>query len=386
MESILYLTDGCNMECSYCYEGNTKKPKFMNMETLKNALGFIVSNRKSDDETVSLVFLGGEPLLNKEILVRAMDLIDENYERIKKYFQYSITTNATMLDDEILNLFLKYNFTISVSVDGDEETHNINRKSKDGSNIYPVVYRNLLKMLQKKMVFNVRMTVTSNNVHFFMHNIKYFTEMGISRIYAAFDSFSEWDDKSLSVLDEQLGLIDEYYLNEIEPKRNYILNFYDLKFPTFIAKREAKYCSAGSRSHITITSQGEVYPCGYVANREDQKWILGNLKEGVDFTKFFPLVKENLSEISKCKDCEIQFTCKGAKCSFQNYMETGFLNRPLDTICRMERILYKHDCYVIRELYKKSSPRLLENIELAKNYNIEFSNIMLGIMDLARLK
>ena len=67
-------------------------------------------------------------------------------------------------------------------------------------------------------------------------------------------------------------------------------------------------------------------------------------------------------------------------------METGFLNRPLDTICRMERILYKHDCYVIRELYKKSSPRLLENIELAKNYNIEFSNIMLGIMDLARLK
>lgn len=55
-----------------------------------------------------------------------------------------------MLDDEILNLFLKYNFTISVSVDGDEETHNINRKSKDGSNIYPVVYRNLLKMLQKR--------------------------------------------------------------------------------------------------------------------------------------------------------------------------------------------------------------------------------------------
>lgn len=90
MESILYLTDGCNMECSYCYEGNTKKPKFMNMETLKNALGFIVSNRKSDDETVSLVFLGGEPLLNKEILVRAMDLIDENYERIKNIFNIQL--------------------------------------------------------------------------------------------------------------------------------------------------------------------------------------------------------------------------------------------------------------------------------------------------------
>lgn len=381
MECIIYLADGCNMECSYCYEGDTKKPKLMSRDTLVNALMFIVDNRKSDDEVVSLVFLGGEPLLNKKLLFEAMSLIDEKYGSIKKYFRYSITTNATMLDDEVLDLFLKHQFTISISVDGDEKTHNINRKSKDGNNLYPIIYGNLLKMIQKKMAFNVRMTVTTNNVQYFLQNIKYFIEMGVYRIYAAFDSFADWNDKSLSILDEQLGLIDTYYLNEIEPVENYILNFYDLKFPTFIAKRNAKYCSAGSKSHFTITSQGEVYPCGYVANRENQKWILGNLRNGVDFARFPPLVKENISEISKCKDCNIQFTCKGAKCGFQNYIETGFLNRPLDIICRIERILCKHDYYVIRELYKKSSPRLLDNIELAKQYNVEFSKIMLEIMD-----
>ena len=63
MECTLYLTDYCNFECSYCYEGNLKKPSFLTSEMLYQALNFIVRNNL--DDYITLTFLGGEPLLNK---------------------------------------------------------------------------------------------------------------------------------------------------------------------------------------------------------------------------------------------------------------------------------------------------------------------------------
>lgn len=380
MECIIYLADGCNLECTYCYEGDSKNTRIMNKETLVKALKFIANNRKTEDEIVYLLFLGGEPLLNKKILYEAINIINTKYKEISKYFKFSITTNATLLDQNTIEFLIKNKFNISISVDGDEETQNINRKSKNGKNLYPIVYKNLLDLIDLKTDFNVRMTITANNVCYFFKNIMFFSEMGVNRIYAGFDSFADWTDKTLNKFDDELGMIDKYYLTEIEPDNSKILNLYDFKLSTFIAKRNPQYCSAGARQHFTITSSGEVFPCGYVANVEQNKWLLGNVTEGVDFSKFIPLVKDNLHKLSKCKDCSIQFACKGAKCGFQNYIETGYLNKPSNAVCRLERILFKHQLYVFNEMFKKSSDRIMKNISLAVENDIELSDIMKNLL------
>ena len=90
MECSIYLADSCNMECTYCYEGNSKNPRMMDEKTLEKSLEFIVNNRSSQDEVLYIVFLGGEPLLNKERLFDAISIIQQKYQMISKYFDFSI--------------------------------------------------------------------------------------------------------------------------------------------------------------------------------------------------------------------------------------------------------------------------------------------------------
>ena len=73
-------------------------------------------------------------------------------------------------------------------------------------------------------------------------------------------------------------------------------------------------------------------------------------------------------------------TNEGAKCGFQNYIETGYLNKPSNAVCRLERILFKHQLYVFNEMFKKSSDRIMKNISLAVENDIELSDIMKNLL------
>ena len=74
MECTLYLTDDCNLKCSYCYEGNKKKNKsYMSEATLEKVLNFIAQNNRPNDP-IDLLLLGGEPLLNKKYFLKLMVL------------------------------------------------------------------------------------------------------------------------------------------------------------------------------------------------------------------------------------------------------------------------------------------------------------------------
>ena len=71
---VMNLTNQCNLSCTYCYEfGEDKvatpegKPKFMDMETAKASVDFLLAqsaNRKS----VHITFFGGETLMNFPLL------------------------------------------------------------------------------------------------------------------------------------------------------------------------------------------------------------------------------------------------------------------------------------------------------------------------------
>ena len=64
MECTIYLAEGCNLKCTYCYEGIDKKTGKMDIRTFDQTLAFIMKNRVENDK-IHIVFLGGEPLLNK---------------------------------------------------------------------------------------------------------------------------------------------------------------------------------------------------------------------------------------------------------------------------------------------------------------------------------
>ncbi len=73
MECTLYLTDDCNLKCSYCYEGNKKNKSYMSEATLEKVLNFIAQNNRPNDP-IDLLLLGGEPLPTKKYFLKLMVL------------------------------------------------------------------------------------------------------------------------------------------------------------------------------------------------------------------------------------------------------------------------------------------------------------------------
>ena len=62
----LYMTTACNFECKYCYE-DYKEQNHLNEESLVQTLEFIMNY--GDKGKILLDFLGGEPLLKKDLIV-----------------------------------------------------------------------------------------------------------------------------------------------------------------------------------------------------------------------------------------------------------------------------------------------------------------------------
>ena len=173
MECMIFLAEGCNFKCKYCYEGHNKASGVMNTDTMQQVLKFMVENSE-EDEKMHIVFLGGEPLLNKKVFLYAIEKINTDYRKKRKQFVFEMTTNGVFLDDKIIEIVRKEQINLSLSIDGTKRTHDLNRKSKGGEDYYELIVNWIKTMVKDKIPFNVRMTVSSNNVFDMYNNVCYF--------------------------------------------------------------------------------------------------------------------------------------------------------------------------------------------------------------------
>ena len=107
----------------------------------------------------------------------AISIINNRYNEYKHLFSYQITTNGSLIDKNVISFFKENNFDVSISIDGNIETHNINRKSISRKDIYNKIIKNMNWMLEVGLDLTVRMTVTLNNVSYLYENVKYFYNM-----------------------------------------------------------------------------------------------------------------------------------------------------------------------------------------------------------------
>lgn len=109
---ILQVTQNCNLRCEYCvYSGNYETRghtnKKMDFQTAKKAIDFLAEHSKNRNEVI-IGFYGGEPLLEFSLMKQCVEYAEE---RLKgKKIEYSITTNATLLTDDVIKYFITNEF------------------------------------------------------------------------------------------------------------------------------------------------------------------------------------------------------------------------------------------------------------------------------------
>ena len=80
MEYVIHLTDSCNLNCTYCYE--KKKPRVISFENIKALCDYEIS---TNPKYSVIIFYGGEPLLQKDLIKQTIDYINSKRKNINLY-------------------------------------------------------------------------------------------------------------------------------------------------------------------------------------------------------------------------------------------------------------------------------------------------------------
>lgn len=127
----LCVTHSCNLDCIYCYQNHDDNNR-MSFETACNSIDWIFLNIPDDMNGIEITFIGGEPLIEYELIKKIYEYTHKKYPN-ESYIFYA-TTNGVLLNDEMKKWFYKHRqtFVLGLSLDGLPDTHNHNRSNSYG--------------------------------------------------------------------------------------------------------------------------------------------------------------------------------------------------------------------------------------------------------------
>src|SRR5260370_22450388 len=84
-----------------------------------------------DRPNIHVTFFGGETLLNFPVMRTAVEYAKRRASESGKEIEFSLTTNATLLNEEIVEFLSDHRIGVTVSIDGDRELNDSQRVFKN---------------------------------------------------------------------------------------------------------------------------------------------------------------------------------------------------------------------------------------------------------------
>ncbi len=156
----LNITSGCNLSCDYCYLNSDEPgaPASMDEETALRAIELLL-DESSGEEEISLVFFGGEPLLESGLILATAARARERAGEVGRRLTLHLTTNGTLLTRDVAAALRDLDVNVLISIDGSAGQHDRHRKFRGGAGSYEKVASNL-SCLPGDMNVSARVTVT----------------------------------------------------------------------------------------------------------------------------------------------------------------------------------------------------------------------------------
>lgn len=303
MALTILPTRGCNFGCIYCYEQD-RPNVLMNEQTEKAIVKFVCSN--SNLKRLSVVWYGGEPLLNFDSMVR----LTKMFKQLNIEYSAKIVSNGYLLTKEKANLMKDLAIrNIQITFDGSEEIHNQRRFLLGGQPTYRKIMDNLkyLLSINKEITIDIRTNIDRRN------------KDDYNKFYQDFKS--EINDKRVTMypgfVSDLLSsecVSPEFNISEGGYKAQFILDIFDkygIEIKSFLPKYRRRSCVASKYFAFVIGPEGELYKCWRMVG--NQKETIGNVNDGsLDMVKFSKyLIGADYTLDSKCLQCEFITLCGG---------------------------------------------------------------------------
>lgn len=354
---IIETTKRCNLQCIYCHISSrtgSNKENDLAPEIAKEIVDFIMQTPAPE---ITIEFQGGESLLNFDIVKLITEYVEKIAPHKCKTVSFSLVSNFTLLNDDVLDYASKHNISLSTSLDGPKEINDKNRHYPNGDGTFELIESNI-KMAQEKGHRSGILTVLTNDTSKrYREIIDYFVKIGVDRIcinpvqklgYARnnwnnvgigsaerLQVYGDILDYTFDYLDRGVVILDRMFLLALAKLgKNTDVGFMDFRSP----------CGAVC-GQLAYDINGDIYPCDEA--RSFPEFRLGNVSthtyEGIIHAKMTSeIIEASLHNQPLCDECAYKPYC--GLCPLMCYAESGNLvpKLPDDLRCQFSRFLFDY--------------------------------------------
>jgi uncharacterized protein len=338
---VLNVTNKCNLSCTYCYEygadrltegkgsQGTGKPR-MDDDTARQSIDFLLRS-SGDRPQVSITFFGGETLLNFPAIRAAVEYAEPRAAAVKKRVHYSLTTNATLLTDEVVDFLTTHRFGITVSIDGDQKEQDRHRSFQQGKGSFDLIAPRIRHLVQQNKArkgrsIGARVTLTAGaapvpETYRFLTQELGFDEVGFAPVTAGLGR--PWALGELGyerLLREFAELGEDYVAAAARNEAHGFANLGDLLRELHQGVNKAHPCGAGL-GLLGVSTEGELGLCHRFV--ESKSHSMGSVQQGIDQTARTQFLQQaHVDQKTDCTQCFARPLCAGG-CYHEAHVRYG---------------------------------------------------------------
>jgi len=294
-------------------------------------------------EDYYLNFYGGEPLLSFGLIKQVVSSLETENKNFDKKVHYSLTTNGSLLSDEIIQFLDKYKFSVELSFDG--LAQDAGRKKGSEKKLVPII-QELLN--QPNIDLEINSVFSPATVDFLSESIRFIIELGVPDISCSISTTESWSQASLVKLESELTELREILVHHFQRFGHIpVINF------RVTPEKGIFYCAAG-KDRLAIDPDGGVWGCflfaDYFRERQNspeyQEYFFGDLADFMkNHEKVYPRISSNYARLRmdnfktsrmECFLCKEHKTC--AVCPINAALSGGPIGQIPNHICEIQKI------------------------------------------------
>lgn len=341
----LLLTQSCNLRCIYCYGGGGEYGTggSMDEKTALQSVDWLIEQSKKVKK-INIVFFGGEPFLNFSLMKTVVEYAKQKAAKVDKSVGFSVTTNATLLDDEKISFIKEHDIHVVVSIDGPKEIQDKQRPFAGGKGSYDVIIPNIKKLLAVLPEANAHaVLVDDEKIHIVKNALKEIGFNEVTMVPASASLFDEASEKAklsrkLESMKKEIEIEAEAWLHFTKNKNSEELknllkssHIYSYLLAFLYNQKKLYACGAGLKL-AAVSCSGDIYPCHRFVGIDNYR--LGNVfSNQINREKY---QKSPITFVEECSSCFAKYLCAGG-CKHDNASSCNSAFKPSQDMCNLTR-------------------------------------------------
>lgn len=365
--NVCYMitSEQCNLACKYCFLGNNdecKRSNFssenMSRETADKAIEFFINQIKLsgldfEDNKPAIIFYGGEPLANYDVLVYIAEKINSlrDVEKCVKNLELSMVSNGLLLSEERALKLKELGVAIAISVDGFTEAANSMRVDVAGNNVFNKILKTLDMCKRIGVDVSLSVTLSEETIKNTKDILKLVDKYGVK----SFGFNIMMSDENFVVPQEYNERAAQFILDEfVELRKRGIYEDRIMRKLKAFSKAQVYFsdCAATGGGQIVIAPNGQVGICHgclhnkqyFITNVDDKEFDAVKHKDFIEWSQLTPVNKK------ECQDCAALGICGGGCPINAMHLKKGNTIHDLDErFCVHSKMTLE---FLIKDLYR----------------------------------